>query len=72
MFESFSGPTLASGFMCHIEKFWLENCPTQFKPLVYRGYMATHFIYDTVQQNMQKSFKNVLTSKATQKHCFCI
>ena len=30
------GPTLANAFMCHFENIWLENCPTHFKPVVYR------------------------------------
>ena len=32
------GPTLANVFLCHYEKIWLNECPTQFKPSVYRRY----------------------------------
>lgn len=27
------GPTLANIFMCHNEEKWLNNCPTDFKPV---------------------------------------
>ena len=29
------GPTLANAFLCHYEKIWLNECPSQFKPAVY-------------------------------------
>ena len=28
------GPTLANAFLCHYEKIWLNECPSQFKPVV--------------------------------------
>ena len=30
------GPTLANAFLCHFEKIWLNECPSQFKPVVYK------------------------------------
>ena len=30
------GPTLANIFMCSLEQCYLSNCPSQFKPLLYR------------------------------------
>jgi len=30
------GPTLANAFLCHYEKLWLDKCPLEFKPIVYR------------------------------------
>ena len=33
------GPTLANAFLCHHEKDWLDNCPSHFKPTVYRRYV---------------------------------
>ena len=33
------GPTLANAFLCHYEKLWLDNCPTEFKPVVYTRYV---------------------------------
>ena len=31
-----SGSTLANAFFCHYGKIWLNECPSQFKPVVYR------------------------------------
>ena len=33
------GPTLANAFLCHYKKEWLDNCPSHFKPIVYRRYV---------------------------------
>ena len=30
------GPTFAHIFLCIYEEMWLENCPIEFKPVVYR------------------------------------
>ena len=38
------GPTLANAFLCHYEKLWLDNCPSDFKPLVYRRYVDDIFV----------------------------
>ena len=38
------GPTLANIFMCYHEKRWLENCPPQFKPIIYRRYVDDTFL----------------------------
>ena len=38
------GPTLANAFMCHYEKKWLEECPSQFKPIYYRRYVDDIFV----------------------------
>ena len=29
------GPTLANAFLCHHEKTWLDECPSEFKPIKY-------------------------------------
>ena len=31
-------PTLANAFLCHYGKFWLQNCPPEFKTIVCRRY----------------------------------
>ena len=31
--------TLANAFLCHYEKTWLNECPSQFKHNVYRRYV---------------------------------
>ena len=38
------GPTLANTFMCYWEEKWLENCPHDFKPLLYRRYVDDTFL----------------------------
>ena len=38
------GPSLANAFLCHYEKLWLDSCPPQFKPVVYRGYVDDIFV----------------------------
>ena len=37
------GPTLANTFLCHYEKLWLDSCPPEFKPIVYRKYVDDTF-----------------------------
>jgi hypothetical protein len=38
------GPTLANAFMCYWEEKWLSDCPTSFKPLMYRRYVDDIFL----------------------------
>ena len=38
------GPTLANAFMCHFENIGLENCPSHFKPIVYRRFVDDTFL----------------------------
>ena len=38
------GPTLANAFLCHYEKMWLNECPSQFKAVVYRCYVGNIFV----------------------------
>ena len=38
------GPTLANTFLCHYEKLWLDSCPPEFKPAVYRRYVDDIFV----------------------------
>ena len=33
------GPTFANIFLCYHEKKWLDECPTNFKPILYRRYV---------------------------------
>ena len=37
-------PTLADAFLCHYEKLWLDSCPPEFKPVVYRRYVGVIFV----------------------------
>ena len=38
------GHTLANAFLNHCEKIWLNECPSQFKPVVYRHYVDNIFV----------------------------
>jgi len=33
------GPTLANVFLCFHEQRWLDNCPSEFKPVFYKRYI---------------------------------
>ena len=57
------GPTLANVFLCYHEKIWLQNCPSEFKPVNYRRYVDDTFLLFT--RNITS--KNSITS-STQKH----
>ena len=36
--------TLANTFLRHYEKLWLDSCPPEFKPVVYRRYVNDIFV----------------------------
>ena len=38
------GTSLANAFLCHYEKLWLDSCPPEFKPVVYRRYAEDTFL----------------------------
>ena len=56
------GPTLANVFMCHFENIWLKNCPTKFKPVVYRRYVDDTFLLFHSRQHVEK-FKTYLNKQ---------
>ena len=37
-------PSLANSFLCHYEKLWLDICPPEFKPVIYRRYVDEIFV----------------------------
>ena len=53
------GPRLASVFMCHFEKIWLENCLTQFKPVVYERFRSTEHV-EKIKKYLKKQHKNIV------------
>ena len=60
---SFSlGPTLANVFMCHFENIWLENCPSYFKPIVYRRFVDDIFLLSWSKDHVEK-FRNYLNKQ---------
>ena len=38
------GPTLANIFLCHFEKIWLDDCPVEYRPAVYKRYVDDTFL----------------------------
>ena len=56
------GPTLANVFLCHHECLWLEDCPIEFKPRLYRRYIDDVFILFRNHDHV-KLFLDYLNSK---------
>ena len=38
------GPTLANIFMCHLENIFIQNCPSEFRPVFYKRYVDDTFV----------------------------
>ena len=53
-------PTMANVFMCHHEAQWLNNCPTEFRPVLYRRYVDDTFLLfrDTKHVSLFHSYLN--------------
>ena len=52
-------PTLVNVFLCYHEKNWLQNCPSEFKPVIYRGYVDDKFLLFCSKHHIEK-FRNYL------------
>ncbi len=59
------GPTLANAFLAHHEKSWLANCPSDFKPVLYKRYVDDIFLLFTSELHV-KPFQDYMN---TQHHC---
>ena len=55
-------PTLANIFLCYNEQLWLDNCPIQFKPVLYKRYMDDTFLLFKDPSHIDK-FLNYLNNK---------
>ena len=53
------GPTLANVFLCYHGKIWLQNCPSEFKPVIYRRYVDDTFLHFRWKHHIEK-FRNYL------------
>ena len=53
------GPTLANVFLYYHEKVWLQNCPSEFKPVIYRRYVDDTFLLFRSKHHIEK-FQNYL------------
>ena len=56
------GPTLTNAFLSHYEKIWLNDCSSQFKPVVYRHYLDDIFVLFKSKEYL-KHFANYMNSK---------
>ena len=56
------GPTLANAFPCHYEKIWLNECSSQFKPVIYKRYVDDIFVLFKSKEHL-KLFVNYMNSK---------
>ena len=53
------GSTLANVFLCYHEKIWPQNCPYEFKPVIYRRYVDDTFPFFRSKYQIEK-FRNYL------------
>ena len=51
------GPTLTNVFVYYHEKIWLQNCPSKFKPVIYRKYVDDTFLLFCLKHHIEK-FRN--------------
>ena len=56
------GPSLANAYLCFNEQIWLNDCPEDFKPVYYRGYVDDIFALFRSPNHLEK-FTNYLNSK---------
>ena len=54
LFKSPLGPTLANAFLCHYEKEWLNSGPIEFKPKLYKRYVADIFVMFRSRNHIKK------------------
>ena len=50
------GPSFANIFLCFHEILWLQNCPSEFKPALYRIYIDETFILFRDRSHIPKFF----------------
>ena len=48
------GPTLANVFLCYHESIWLQYCPSEFKPVIYRRYVDDIFLLFLSKHHIEK------------------
>ena len=51
---SLLGPTLANIFLCFHEQIWLDNCPAEFKPVIYRRFLDDIFLLFRSTEHIEK------------------
>ena len=48
------GATLANIFLCFHEQIWLDNCPIEFKPVIYRRFVDDTFLLFRSKEHIEK------------------
>ena len=56
------GPILADVFICHFKSIWLENCPSHFKPIIYRRFTDDILSLFWTKDHFEKFKKSQQTS----------
>ena len=56
------GPTLANVFLCCHEKRWLQNYPSEFKPVIYRRHVDDTFLLFRSKHHIE-NFRNYLNHR---------
>ena len=56
------GPALANAFLCHHEKYWLDECPLSFAPVFYARYVDDIFVLLRSNEHVSR-LANYLSSK---------
>ena len=46
-------PTLVNVFLCYHDNIWLQNCPSEFKIVIYRGYVDDTFLFFCLKHYIQ-------------------
>ena len=64
------GPTLANAFLCHYQKLWLDNCPPDFKLVVYRRYVDDIFVLLKAKDHLLSFARYMNTRHKTLKFTF--
>ena len=63
-------PTLANIFLCYHEKKWLQECPAEFKPLMYKRYVDDTIVAFREQAHVER-FLGYLNSKHSNINFTC-
>ena len=59
------GPTLANVFLCYHLKIWLQNCPSKFKPVIYKRVDDTLLLFrskyriEKLRNYLNRQYKNI-------------
>ena len=73
------GSTLSNVFLCYHEKIWLQNCPSEFKLVIYRRYVDDTFLLFRSKHHIEKfryylnrQHKNIKFTSETESENFIL